>query len=161
MECLSSSQSVLGNTDEESNDAGNFEIPYRILKPSPRDSSNWLSCDVAFQLESLGKLDLALPYFSKLMREHPSWPDTIIGSAGASTCSKEYNIHQHDKLLQNFQHKLYIGLAQLEQRCSLVPAHIIGMVCCLWIMIFYLFINISGIYFPLTDLFFLNSFNRC
>ena len=148
MEFHSSSQSILENTDEGScsDDVGNFEIPYRILKPSPRDSSNWLSGDVALHLESHDKLDLALPYFSKLMREHPSWPDIIVGSVGASTCSKEYNIHQNDKLLENFQHKLYIGLAQFEQRLSLVPACIISMVCSLWSMIRLLLINMSGIY---------------
>lgn len=133
MESLSSSLGILGSTDEDSwsDDVGHFEILSRILKPSQQYSSNWLSGDVAFHLEYHDKLDLAFPYFSKLMREHPSWPDTIVGSVGACTSSKENNIHEYKKLLENFRHKLGIGLSQFEQRFSLVPACLISMVCSL------------------------------
>lgn len=130
LECLSSSMDIPGRTDEDSqlDEVGQFQILCTILKPSPRNSSNWLSGDVAFHLEFHDKMDLALPYFSKLMREHPSWPDTIQWAGGACTSSNENDIHEYKKLLKNFQHKLCVGLSQYEQRFSMVPASLISMV---------------------------------
>lgn len=125
--------SVIGSRDDvkRSDDVGIFKILNGILNPSPQDSSNWLSGDAAFQLESHDKLDLALPYFSKLLIEHPSWPGNFVESVGASAHLKEYEIHVYEKLLENFRHKFYGGLSQFDQRFSLAPAHIIRMVCSL------------------------------
>ncbi|KAG7994737.1 hypothetical protein I3843_01G073200 [Carya illinoinensis] len=129
LECLSSSMSVIGSRDDGrwSDDVSSFEILNGILKPSPQDSSNWLSGDAAFQLESHDKLDLALPYFSKLLIEHPSWPGNIVESVGASACSKEYEIHEYEELLENFRHKFFRGLSQFDQRFSLTPAHVVSL----------------------------------
>lgn len=125
--------SVIGSRDDGrwSDDVSSFEILNGILKPSPQDSSNWLSGDAAFQLESHDKLDLALPYFSKLLIEHPSWPGNIVESVGASACSKEYEIHEYEELLENFRHKFFRGLSQFDQRFSLTPAHVVSLVCSL------------------------------
>ncbi|KAK9279962.1 hypothetical protein L1049_013646 [Liquidambar formosana] len=134
LEHLSSSLSILGSTDQGSiSDIGNIEILHGILKPSPSKSSNWLSSDVAIHLESHAKLDLAMKYFSKLMREHPSWPDTDVACRGAHACSKEYELHQYKILLEKFLHKLHTGLANFELKFSLVPACLINMIlasCC-------------------------------
>ncbi|GLU00836.1 hypothetical protein SLE2022_181750 [Rubroshorea leprosula] len=131
LECLSSSQSILKGTDQENtSDLGCSKILQAILKPSASDSSNWLLDDVASNLESHAKLDLALQYISKLIREHPSWPDSYLGSSdsdGTSMSHKDDEIHQYEKLLKNFQYKLYTGLAQFEQKHSLVSSHLINM----------------------------------
>lgn len=128
MECLSSSISTLGNTNQGNTfDIGHHGIQLGILVPS-RESSNWLSGDVAFHLECNAKLDLALRYFSKLIREHPSWADTNEKWAGASICSREYENDQYVELLESFRHKLYTGLGQYEQKFSLVPICLVSKV---------------------------------
>ncbi|KAF3439842.1 hypothetical protein FNV43_RR18120 [Rhamnella rubrinervis] len=121
LECLSSSMSTLGNTNQgNAFDIGHHDIRLGILVPS-RESCNWLSGDVAFHLECNAKLDLALQYFSKLIREHPSWADTNEKWAGASICSREYDSDQYVELLGSFRHKLYTGLVHYEQKFSLDP----------------------------------------
>ncbi|XP_024024158.1 uncharacterized protein LOC21406247 isoform X2 [Morus notabilis] len=127
LECLSSSLNVLGNTNQGSiSSSEHSNILHGILKPSARDSSNWLSDDVAFCLEYHAKIDLALKYFSKLLREHPSWEDIIVGSAGAHMCSKEYEHHHFVELLESFQHKLDTEMLQFEQKFSLRPLCLIS-----------------------------------
>ncbi|KAF8400247.1 hypothetical protein HHK36_013544 [Tetracentron sinense] len=102
LECLSSSPSIIEGKDQDRvSDIGNDGILQRILNPSPRDGFNWLSGDVAFQLESHAKLDLAVQYISKVIMEHPSWSDTNLTPCGALICPKEYETHQYDLLLEN------------------------------------------------------------
>ncbi|KAJ4728093.1 Transducin family protein/WD-40 repeat protein [Melia azedarach] len=122
LECLSSSFSNVGGTDQGSMaDVGHSQILPEILKPSAvSGSSNWLLGDVALYLESGAKLDLALQYFSKLMRDHPCWPHL------GSDISTDFEIHQYEKLLENFQQKLYPGLAHFEQRFSLDSSSLIA-----------------------------------
>ncbi|KAK6239684.1 hypothetical protein QUC31_005153 [Theobroma cacao] len=128
LESLSSSLSILGGTDQENvSDIASSKISLGIWKPSIDDSSNWLLGDVALHLEFYAKLDLALQYISKLIREHPSWPRTSVGSVGVNTCSEDHEI-QYDKLLENFQHKLCTALAQFEQKFLLVSSCLIDMI---------------------------------
>ncbi|KAJ0110941.1 hypothetical protein Patl1_00628 [Pistacia atlantica] len=127
LECLSSSPSTIEVTDQGSiPDVEHSQIIPAILKPSACDSSNWLSGDVALRLESHGKLDLALQYFSKLMWEHPSWPN--LGSDRASKRSMDLETHHREKILENFQCKLYTGLAYLKQRFALESSCLISMI---------------------------------
>ncbi|KAL5859510.1 hypothetical protein ACOSQ4_000806 [Xanthoceras sorbifolium] len=125
LECLSSSPSTLGGTDQGSvSDVEPSQILH-ILKPSASDSSNWVSGDVALHLESHAKLDFALQYFSKLLREHPGWPDQ---SGSLSTCSMDVEIHQYENLLENFQHKFYTGLVSFGRKFSLDSFSLINMI---------------------------------
>ena len=132
MECLQSSLNILGGIDPGSvSDVDQSQILHGILNPFASESCNWLSGDVALCLQSHGKLDLALQYFSKLMIEHPSWLNTIVGSIQPGTSSKDCEIHQHEKLLEEFREKLYTGLLMFEQKFLVVPSCVIKMVCSL------------------------------
>lgn len=128
LDCLSSSPSTIGDTDQESIlNIGHSHIRPEILRPSAATgSSNWLLGDVALHLESRAKLDLSLQYFSKLIRDHPSWPD--LGFDRAGICFMDFEIHQYEKLLQNFQQKLYTALALFEQRFSMDSSSLIAKV---------------------------------
>ncbi|XP_020538564.1 uncharacterized protein LOC105642828 isoform X2 [Jatropha curcas] len=129
LECLSSSLVTFESEDQERiSDVNHSQILHGILKPSANDSHNWLSNNVALQLESSAKLELALQYFSKLMGEHPSWPDATLGSVQPSTRFKEGEIYQYDKLLENFQDKLYTGLSKFEQKFSVASSCLIKMI---------------------------------
>ncbi|XP_021635931.2 uncharacterized protein LOC110632123 isoform X2 [Hevea brasiliensis] len=129
LECLSSSSSISGGTDQGSIlDVDHTLILRGILKPSASDSLNWLSDSVALHLESCAKLDLALQYFSKLMVEHPSWPDSILGSVQLSTCFRDCEVHQYEELQKNFRDKLYTGLTKFEQKFSVASSHLIKMI---------------------------------
>ena len=108
-------------------DDGN-EALCNIFNPVPRISANWLLADVSVHLEFHAKLNLALQYLSKLMKEHPSWPDSIAGYEGEMTYSDE-NTMQYDKSLENLSQKLFAGLTLFEQRFSLTPFCLLRMVC--------------------------------
>lgn len=107
--------------------AGN-EALSNIFNPLRRKSANWLSADVSIHLEFHAKLNLALQYLAKLIRDHPSWPDNVVGCSRELAYSDE-NIMQHDKSLENLRQKLYAGLALFEQRFSLSPFYLLRMVC--------------------------------
>ncbi|KAL7203159.1 hypothetical protein ACSBR2_016465 [Camellia fascicularis] len=129
LECLSSPLNMLGGSDQGSrSDIGKIEGLNKLLKPFPyNSSSNWISDDVAFHMETHAKLDLAMRYISKLLREHPSWPDTNMAPTEACK-SSEYETQQFKILLENFQHKLMAGLAYFEQKFCLIPLHLINMI---------------------------------
>lgn len=124
LECLSTSLSRIGVSDQGSmSDIEKTEVPNKMLMPFPYNSShNWISGDVSFHMETHAKLDLSMQYISKLLREHPSWPE--------SKCS-EYGIQQYNMLLENYYKKLMGTLAYLERKFSLNPCHLINMVCSL------------------------------
>ncbi|XP_057981006.1 uncharacterized protein LOC131166445 isoform X2 [Malania oleifera] len=132
LECLSSSPSIVGITDITDKGStsyiGNSEILSTILKPMPNLSSNWLFGDVALTLESHVKLDLAMKYLSKLIKEHPSWLATNMESFGAMTCLKEQKIDQYRVALENFQYKLHTQVATFEQKFSLIPASLMNLI---------------------------------
>lgn len=104
-----------------------FETIRKICKQSPRDSSSWLSVEFAVHLEYRAKLDLAVQYFSKLIRKHPSWPTINLESVGCMGCLKEYDM-DYEKSLESFQRKLNVGFAQFEMKFSLLPASLVSMV---------------------------------
>ncbi|XP_009375416.2 uncharacterized protein LOC103964230 isoform X1 [Pyrus x bretschneideri] len=129
LEYLSSSPNIPGDTDERgTSDLGHSENLRAILNPSPRNSSNWLSSNVALHLEFQAKSDLTLQYLSKLVREHPSWVDIVFGSFQDSTCVRECKNQEYVKVLESFQQKLYTTLNQLEQKFSVVPFHLVSMI---------------------------------
>lgn len=124
LECLSTSLSRIGVPDQGSmSNIGKNEVLNNILMPFPYNSShNWISGDVSFHMETRAKSDLSMQYISKLLREHPSWPE--------SKCS-ECGIQQYNTLLEKFYKKLMGTLTYLERRFSLNPCHLINMVCSL------------------------------
>ncbi|BFG22185.1 hypothetical protein CerSpe_084590 [Prunus speciosa] len=129
LEYLSSLPTIPGDAYERGmSDLGHSENLHAILNPSPRNSFNWLSSYVAFNLEFQAKLDLTLQYLSKLVGEHPSWVDIAFGSSEASTCVKEYENHEYAEVLESFQQKLYTAVHLLEQKFSVVPFHLISLI---------------------------------
>lgn len=127
LEYISSSLSMLGTADQDNELGDRHDVLSSTLKPLPRKSSNWLSADVSVHLEFHVKLNLSLCYLSKLIREHPSWPDTFTEPDGEASYSEEYLI-LYVKSNENFKQKLYTGLDLLEQKFLLTPCHLISMI---------------------------------
>ncbi|XP_054779519.1 uncharacterized protein LOC129287401 isoform X2 [Prosopis cineraria] len=127
LECFSSSMSMVGTADQGSELGAGNEALSSNFNPLPRKSANWLSADVSVHLEFHTKLNLALQYLSKLIRDHPSWPDKVAGCDGELAYSDE-TIMQYDKSLENLRQKLYAGLALFEQRFSLAPFCLLRMI---------------------------------
>jgi len=108
-------------------DFGEAEVLKTMLMPSLCTSPmNWISRDVAFHMEVHAKLDLAMHYVSKLLREHPSWLDTV--SLADVSKPSEYENQQYKIQLKSFQQKLMAGLEYLENKFSLIPCHVINRV---------------------------------
>ncbi|KAI5415263.1 hypothetical protein KIW84_040634 [Lathyrus oleraceus] len=124
LEYFSSSLSMLGTADQ-ANELG--DDLSSTLKPLPRKSSNWLFADVYVHLEFHVKLNLALCYLSKLIREHPSWPVTFIEFDGEGSYSEESMI-QYEKSNDSFKQKLYARFDLLEQKYLLTPCYLISMI---------------------------------
>ncbi|XP_027334436.1 uncharacterized protein LOC113849054 isoform X2 [Abrus precatorius] len=127
LEYFSSSLSMLGTADQESELGDRHDLLSSPLKPLPRKSSNWLSSDASVYLVFHIKLNLALCYLSKLIREHPSWPDTCAEHNLEDSYSDEYMV-QYEKSIESFKQKLYTALAVFEQRFSLAPHRLINMI---------------------------------
>ncbi|TKY64098.1 DmX protein 2 [Spatholobus suberectus] len=127
LEYFSSSLSMLGTADQESELGDSHDVLSSTLKPLPRKCSNWLSANVSVHLEFHIKLNLALCYLSKLIREHPSWPDSFAEYSGEASHSDEFMM-QYEKSVESFKQKLYTGLALFEQRFLLAPHCIISMI---------------------------------
>jgi len=127
LEYLSSSLSMPGTADQDSELGDNHDVLSNTLKPLPRKGSNWLSANVSMHLEFHIKLNLALCYLSKLIREHPSWLDTFSENNEEASDSDEYMMY-YKKSVESFKQKLYSGLALFEQRFLLAPHCLIGMV---------------------------------
>lgn len=128
LEYFSSSLSMLGTADQGSELGDDHDVLSITLKPLPTKSSNWLSADVSAHLEFPIKLNLALQYITKLIREHPSWPETFAESNVEASYSDEYMI-QYEKSVESFKERLYTGIALFEQRFLLSPYCLISMVC--------------------------------
>ncbi|XP_074279658.1 uncharacterized protein LOC141604964 isoform X2 [Silene latifolia] len=96
-----------------------YDILPRIFRPSPDDSSRWLSNGVSNYLAYQSKLDLAMVYIAKLIREHPGWCGTCLASTDARTCSLEDKMNQLGDL-ESFERKLDSSLAYLEQKFNLL-----------------------------------------
>jgi len=127
LEYFSSSLSMPGTADQDSELGDNHDVLSNTLKPLPREGSNWLSANVSMHLEFHIKLNLALCYLSKLIREHPSWLDTFSEYNEEASDSDEYMMY-YEKSVESFKQKLYSGLALFEQRFLLAPHCLIGMV---------------------------------
>ncbi|KAK4268897.1 hypothetical protein QN277_022124 [Acacia crassicarpa] len=127
LECFSSSPSVVETADQGTELGAGNEALSKIFNPLPRKSANWLSADVSMHLEFHAKLNLALQYLANLTRDHPNWPDNVVGCNGELAYSDE-NIMQYDKSLENLREKLYAGLALFEQRFSLAPFCLLRMI---------------------------------
>lgn len=119
---------MLGTADQGSELGAGHDVLSNNLNPLPRKSANWLSADVSVHLEFHTKLNLALKYLSKLIREHSSWPENVAGSNWESAYSDECMM-QYEKSLENLREKLCSGLALFEQRFLLAPSCLLGMVC--------------------------------
>jgi len=119
---------MIGTADQEGELGDRHDLLSSTLKPLPRKSSNWLSADVSVHLEFHVKLNLALCYLSKLIREHPSWPDTLAEYNLEASYSDEYMM-QYEKSIESVKQKLYTGLVLFEQRFSVAPGCLISMVC--------------------------------
>lgn len=126
MERLSSSHSISGGSEQGSVlEVADFELLTEMLNPSFFDpSSNWILIDVALQIESQAKSDMAMHYLIKLLKEHPSWADTNIEYSAVCTHNK-VDIQQYLVLLESFENKLQDWLACLGQKFSLVSRHLI------------------------------------
>ncbi|KAJ8621858.1 hypothetical protein MRB53_030387 [Persea americana] len=117
--CLSSSLNAIEGKDQISlSDVGKLTSFHEILSTSHYDA-NWLLGDVAYRLESYTKTNLAMQYISKLLLEHPNWPETHLASSCAPVFSKEYETGQYELLMERFEHKLNTGVALLDQKYSL------------------------------------------
>ncbi|KAK7292823.1 hypothetical protein RJT34_15677 [Clitoria ternatea] len=123
LELFSSSVSLHGTADQESELGTSHDMLSSILKPLPRKSSNWLSADVSVHLEFHIKLNLSLGYLSKLIREHPSWPDPA-AEYNDDSYSDEHMM-QYEK---TFKQKLHTGLALFEQRFLLARHCLVSMI---------------------------------
>lgn len=109
-------------------DVDHSTVLSEILRPSIGDIP-WLTADVALQLESHWKLELALRYFSKLVMEHPQWSENVLGSLQASKCTKDDECHQYNNSRGNFQEKFFGGVSKIEQKFAVDSTYIIKMVC--------------------------------
>ncbi|XP_027907848.1 uncharacterized protein LOC114167099 isoform X2 [Vigna unguiculata] len=127
LEYFSSSLSMPGTADQDSELGDSHDVLSDSLMPLPRKGSNWLSANVSMHLEFHIKLNLALCYLSKLIREHPSWLDTFSEYNGEASDSEEY-MKYYEKSVESFKQKLYSGLALFEQRFLLAPHCLIGMI---------------------------------
>lgn len=88
------------------------------------NSSNWLSLDVAFQIDSHMRSDLSMQYMSKMLRRHPSWVDNH------TTCLQEhmYTVSENQEyklLLEAFQDELMTTISSFQLKFSLSPLHCI------------------------------------
>ncbi|KAF5197700.1 Dmx-like protein [Thalictrum thalictroides] len=128
LQCFSSSLSTTEVKDEGCfTNLRHHGFPHGIFEER-NDAYNWLSGDVAMQMEANGKMNLALQYISNLIMEHPSWTDTLSLSLKSLVCNEEYMHCQYNLSLESFQHKLIAGLATFEQKYSLKPVDILNMI---------------------------------
>ncbi|XP_014492513.1 uncharacterized protein LOC106754956 isoform X1 [Vigna radiata var. radiata] len=127
LDYFSSSPSMPGTANQDSELGDSHDVLSDTPMPLPRKCSNWLSANVSMHLEFHIKLNLALCYFSKLIREHPSWLDTFSEYNEEPSDSDEY-MKYYEKSVESFKQKLYSGLALFEQRFLLAPHCLIGMI---------------------------------
>ncbi|KAL8160052.1 hypothetical protein V2J09_001589 [Rumex salicifolius] len=124
LECLSSSSSnpaimTQGICGESS------ELLPKTLRPTSTNSSNWVSGQVVFHLETVVKSDLAMQYISKLLWEHSSWSNMKVASDQGSTSSQNSEVHQYRNALEELQPKLNSSIGYLEQKFSLIPIQVV------------------------------------
>ncbi|KAG9154666.1 hypothetical protein Leryth_026330 [Lithospermum erythrorhizon] len=122
LECLSSLHNMFSGSTQSSI----LEVAEPIddiLKLLPCTSpSNWISSEVACNIQLQTKSDLAVQYMAILLSEHPSWQDNnIVACTSAEFRNKEFHIS-----LEKFQVKWRSSLTYFEQKLSLVPLYIVN-----------------------------------
>ncbi|XP_059312441.1 uncharacterized protein LOC132063754 isoform X1 [Lycium ferocissimum] len=125
LECLSSSVSVTGDSNRRSvpDNVDSGCLHEMLSAMLIETSSNWLSLDVAFQIDSHIRSDLSMQYMSKMLRRHPSWVDNDI------TCLQEhmYTVSENQEyklLLEAFQDELMTTVASFQLKFSIIPQHL-------------------------------------
>ncbi|XP_031374967.1 uncharacterized protein LOC116189446 isoform X2 [Punica granatum] len=126
LECLCSSSFVGGSNNWNSMGNEHLEVLPGILEPSPSNSTNWLSADAAVHLETYTKFDLAIHHFSRLVRQHPYWPNANIATTERNSFHNDSRIHELEKLREHFFSKLWSDLDVTEQKFQLHVAPLLG-----------------------------------
>ncbi|KAK4800575.1 hypothetical protein SAY86_021062 [Trapa natans] len=120
LQCFSSSSSIVGSN--LGNPVGNrhSEVIPSLLQPSPSNSfNNWLSVDVALQLETYTKFDIAAHHFSRFIRQHPYWPYSNRDSTESNLYLNNNEIHEYGKLREQFLSSWLLDLEFTEQKFHL------------------------------------------
>lgn len=126
LECLSSSVGVTGDSNRRSLpdnvDSGCLhEMLSALLNET---SSNWLSLDVALQIDSHMRSDLSMHYMSKMLKRHPSWVDNDMTCLQEQMCTVSEN-QEYKLLIEAFQDELMTTIASFQLKFSLIPLHLI------------------------------------
>lgn len=126
LECLSSTVSITGDSNRRSvpdnMDSGCLhEMLSAMLNET---SSNWLSFDAAFEIDSHMRSDLSMQYMSKMLRRHPSWVDNDMTGLQEQMCTVSEN-QEYTLLLEAFQDDLASTIASFQLKFSLIPLHLI------------------------------------
>ncbi|TMW99714.1 hypothetical protein EJD97_002109 [Solanum chilense] len=126
LECLSSSVSVTGDSNRRSLpdnvDSGCLhEMLSALLNET---SSNWLSLDVALQIDLHMRSDLSMHYMSKMLKRHPSWVDNDMTCLQEQMCTVSEN-QEYKLLIEAFQDELMTTIASFQLKFSLIPLHLI------------------------------------
>lgn len=106
---------------------GTDSFDHDVLQLPIPEISNWLSGSISCHLESQTKLQLALKYFSNLIKEHPNWPEKYLAS-GRAMISNENGFCQYERSLEAFSHKFYSGLRLVEQKFAICPSPLVDTV---------------------------------
>ncbi|CAM8917671.1 unnamed protein product [Rhodiola kirilowii] len=128
LEILSSSSHGVpgGINQEKSFHTESIDTFHDILQlPTPK-FSNWLSGGISCHFDAQTKLELALKYFSKLMKEHPNWPENYLAT-GRVFVSEEDDNCQYEMSLKTFLRKLHSGVGVVEQKFALSSSPLVDM----------------------------------
>lgn len=128
MECLSSSLIIEGKDRGSSIDIASHKIFHGILNPFSGGSCNWLLGDVALELESSVKLNMALQYISKVLRDHPRWPLSNLVSSSEMIIDKDHDSYQDETQTGEFKRYLNKLLFMFEQKFLLNSVDLANMV---------------------------------
>lgn len=71
--------------------------------------SNWITKDVAYHLELAENLALSLQYMSRLVKEHPKWPNCQL------ILSKDCNDDLFEQKLEVFKNSMQIGISTFQK----------------------------------------------
>ncbi|XP_017699904.2 uncharacterized protein LOC103713736 isoform X2 [Phoenix dactylifera] len=118
LECLSSSLIIEGKDRGSLIDIASHKIFHGILNPFSSGACNWLLGDVALELESNVKLNMALQYISKVLRDHPRWPLSNLVSSREMIIYKKHDTYQDETQTGELKHYLNRLLFTFEQKFS-------------------------------------------
>lgn len=138
LECLSTATGNMAVADNGTV-RENPDILPRIFGSSLGNLSRWLSNEVSSCLVYQIKLDLAMQYVAKLVREHPGWQVTSLASTEPRSCSLELEM-SHPSLLESFEHKLDSAFSCLKQKFTLMKDILLDKVCFSYVTPDYIFL---------------------